>query len=72
MVRKTDKSSVYGFFSSNQMRCLRTASEPYAQVRITGVACWKYQVFPFAFMYLEELIQIAKESKSESFGMIDN
>lgn len=35
----------------------------YAQVRITGVACWKYQVFPFAFMYLEERIQIVKESK---------
>lgn len=39
----------------------------YAQVRITGVACWKYQVFPFAFMYLEERIQIVKESKILNF-----
>lgn len=39
----------------------------YAQVRITGVACWKKQVFQFLVMNLEELIQIAKESKILSF-----
>lgn len=39
----------------------------YAQMRLIGMACWKYKVFPFAFMYLEELAQIAKESKILSF-----